>query len=319
MLVRFWGTRGSLPTPLSGDGIRKKVFSALSTANGRTFADDTAIDEFIDTELEFPVRSGYGGNSACVEIEAGRGEYLICDMGSGLRELGQRVIETHGAGTPQTFNFFMSHPHWDHIMGLPFFTPAYIPGNKLRIHTCHAIMEEALRQQQSDPCFPVNFDFFGSDIEFILLEPGTTYDVAGVEVRAIRQPHHGDSYGFRFEADGKSAVYSTDAEHKLKSKEETDAFIEFYRNADVVIFDAMYSMADMMTMKEDWGHSSNIVGVDLCHRAEAKHYCMFHHEPIFDDETIHNVLEETTRYEEIMRKDHALKVSTAYDGLEIEL
>ena len=81
----------------------------------------------------------------------------------------------------------------------------------------------------------------------------------------------------------------------------------------------MYSMADMMTMKEDWGHSSNIIGVDLCHRAEAKHYCMFHHEPIFDDETIHNVLEETMRYEEIMRKNHALKVSTAYDGLEIEL
>lgn len=81
----------------------------------------------------------------------------------------------------------------------------------------------------------------------------------------------------------------------------------------------MYSLADSVSMKEGWGHSSNIVGVDLCHRARAKHYCMFHHEPIYDDEMIHRVLSETIRYEQLIRDDYPLHVSSAYDGLVIDI
>jgi ribonuclease BN (tRNA processing enzyme) len=114
-------------------------------------------------------------------------------------------------------------------------------------------------------------------------------------------------------------IYSTDAEHKLESETETQLMVDFYRNADLVIFDAMYSMADMVTIKEDWGHSSNTIGVDLCLRANAKHLCMFHHEPVYDDEMIHTVLQETIHYEEIMREGNPLRVSTAYDGLVIHV
>ena len=319
MLVRFWGTRGSLPVALGGKAVRNKVFKALQIANGRSFADEQAIEEFIDSELRFPVRSGFGGNSSCVEIEAGHGEYIICDMGSGLREMSQNLMAELGPGKPQTYNIFMSHPHWDHIMGLPFFTPAYIAGNKIRIHGCHSTIEEALRKQQEDPCFPVHFDFFGADIEIIKLEPETDYEIAGVSVRAIKQPHHGDSYGYRFEDAGKAVVYSTDGEHKLEDQQETDRFVEFYRDADLLIFDAMYTLAEMISVKEDWGHSSNIVGVDLCRLAGVRHYCMFHHEPIYDDEMLQKVLGETLRYEEITREDVTLNISTAYDGLEIEI
>ena len=319
MLVRFWGTRGSLPISLGGKGSRDKVFEALRKANGRSFADDDEINAFIDAELPFPVRSGFGGNSSCVEIDAGHGEYIICDMGSGLREMAQHLMAEHDPGNPQTYNFFLSHPHWDHIMGLPFFSPAYISGNKLRIYGCHATIEEALRKQQEDPCFPVHFDFFGSDIDIIKLEPDEVYEIGGVSVRAIKQPHHGNSYGYRFEDEGKAVVYSTDCEHKLENQAETERFVAFYRDADLVIFDAMYTMADMISVKEDWGHSSNIIGVDLCHQAGVRHYCMFHHEPIYDDEMVQKILEETIRYEEITREVHALKVSSAYDGLEIQL
>ena len=319
MLIHFWGTRGSIPTSIGGKSIRDKIVKALSLANTRTFADDREIETFVDTELAFPIKSSFGGNSSCVQINTSGDEYLICDMGSGLRELGQQVLQDHGPGKPNVYNIFMSHVHWDHIMGFPFFVPAYIPGNIIRIHGCHETMEEALRKQQSDPCFPVHFDAMGAEIEFVKLEPGQTYNVGDVSVRPLLQPHHGDSYGYRFESDGKIAIYSTDGEHKLESLEETEIYVEFLRDADIVIFDAMYSMAEMITMKEDWGHSSNIIGVDLCHRAEAKHYCMFHHEPICDDETLQKILEETIRYEEIMREGVPLTVSSAYDGLEIEL
>ena len=319
MLIRFWGTRGSLPVAPHGEGIRWRIREALRKASGIKFDTDDAIEQFIDEELEYPVGHGYGGNTSCVEIESGQQEYVICDMGSGLREFGQKVMARHGPGNPQTYNFILSHVHWDHIMGFPFFPPAYIPGNKLRIHGCHTVIEQALRRQQSDPCFPVDFGMLGSDIEFITLEPGKTYDIAGLSVKGFLQPHHGDSYGYRFEQHGKTVVYTTDAEHKLDAPDRIDAFVEFLRDADLVIFDTMYSLADMITIRQDWGHSSNIIGVDLCHRAHVKHLCMFHHEPAYDDQTIHKVLQETIRYEEIVRGAQALSISSAYDGREIEV
>ena len=303
-----------------GDSVRKRIKQALQQANGRQFESETAMDEFIDTELDFPVRHSYGGNSACVEILGGD-HYTVCDMGSGLRCLGQQIMQEHGPGRPQVYNFFMSHVHWDHIMGFPFFPPAYIPGNRIRIHGGHtlAVLEEAYRRQQSDPCFPVQWEQLRASITFTHLKPDQWYEVDGFRVKAKLQPHHGDSYGYRFEKEGKAVVYSTDGEHKLQSEAETEAMIEFYRGADLVIFDAMYSLSDMISVKEDWGHSSNVVGVDLCLRAGVKHYCMFHHEPAYSDEIIHTVLRETRRYEEIMREGHPLQVSTAYDGLVLEL
>jgi phosphoribosyl 1,2-cyclic phosphodiesterase len=318
MLVRFWGTRGSLPVALDGAGVRRKIKQVLLQTNGRRFEDEAAIERFIDEELDFPTRHGYGGNSACVEIVGGN-DYMICDMGSGLRCLGQQIMKEHGPGRPKVYNFFMSHLHWDHIMGFPFFPPAYIRGNTIRVHGCHAVMEEAFRRQQSDPCFPVHWDQLGAEITLIRLEAGQAYEINGVRVTPKRQPHPGHSYGYRFEKDGKVVVYATDAEHTLESEAETQAMVDFYRNADLVIFDAMYSMADMVTIKEDWGHSSNTIGVDLCLRAHAKHLCMFHHEPVYDDEMLHTVLQETIRYEEIMREGNPLKVSTAYDGLVIHV
>src|SRR5437763_1222437 len=133
------------------------------------------------------------------------------------------------------------------------------------------------------------------------------------------QLHGGDSYGFRFEHDGKSVVYSTDSEHKLEDRHEAEAFAGFFRNADVVIFDAMYALAEAISVKADWGHSSNIVGVELCQMAHAKHLVLFHHEPANNDATLEGLLKEARRFEELTRGEVPLKVSAAYDGLEIDL
>ena len=136
MQVYFWGTRGSLPVALEGAAIREKIRRALLKADGRRFENAAAAERFID-ELDFPVRSSYGGNSACVELIGGD-HYTLCDMGSGLRPFGQQAMRRHGTGRPQVYNFFLSHVHWDHIMGFPFFTPAYVPGNVIRIYGGHS-------------------------------------------------------------------------------------------------------------------------------------------------------------------------------------
>lgn len=320
MRVHFWGTRGSLPAATESQAIRDKIKRALRQANGRHLDSDAELNHFIDNELAFPIRGGYGGNSSCVEIVGGD-RYTLCDMGSGLRRFSEKILRERGPGQPLHYNFFMSHVHWDHIMGFPFFAPAYIPGNVIRIHGAHdlALIEEAFRRQHANPCFPVQWEQLRATIEFIHLDADRWHDIDGLRVKAKLQPHPSGSYGYRFEAGGKSVVYSTDGEHRLESEPETEAMVEFYRAADLVIFDSMYSLSEMIDSKRDWGHSSNTIGADLCLRARAKHYCMFHHEPAYDDDTIYTILSETRRYAEIVGEGYPLQVTTAYDGLDLEV
>lgn len=317
--LHFWGTRGSLPAPLGAAAVRAKVREAMLAARGHSLATETAVDEFIERELPFSVRGTFGGNTSCVEISpAGDDEYLLCDLGTGAREFGNSILARHGPARCHCFNIVLSHVHWDHIMGFPFFAPAYIPGNVIRIHGCHTALREALLRQQSDPCFPVNFNSLGATIEFVHLEPNVEHQIAGFSVTPITQMHAGDSYGYRFTRGNKTIVYSTDCEHK-DVPDANYRFVEFFRNADVLVFDAMYSLADSISVKEDWGHSSNIVAVELAQLARVKRLVLFHHEPIFDDAMIEGILTETRRFEEMSRGDHQVEVISAYDGLQLTL
>jgi len=316
--VRFWGTRGSIPVALTSADMRDRLAQALLQASGRSFANYEEAYAFAASELDFSLTHTFGGHTPCVEIEAPGNEYYVCDMGSGARPFGAHVLAKQ-ARRPATVNIFQSHVHWDHIMGFPFFGPAYVPGTKIRIHGVHDVLEQAYRLQQSPPCFPVPFDQLGASIEFVKLEVDKPYRVNDITVTPHLQLHGGDSYGFRFERDGKSVVYSTDSEHKLEDRHEAEAFAGFFRNADVVIFDAMYALAEAISVKADWGHSSNIVGVELCQMAHAKHLVLFHHEPANNDATLEGLLKEARRFEELTRTDHVLRVSAAYDGLEIDL
>jgi phosphoribosyl 1,2-cyclic phosphodiesterase len=316
--IRFWGTRGSLPVALTAAGVREKLRQALRAASGRTFTSDAELEAFVDS-LGPQVSGSFGGHTSCVEIETGGPDYVLCDLGTGVRAFGQQALARHGAASAQTYHIFMSHVHWDHIMGFPFFTPAYIPGNRIRIYGGHAHLEEAFRRQQAAPSFPVDFATLAADIEFVRLEPGSRYDIAGMDVTLMLQRHAGDSYGYRFEGGGRTVVYTTDSEHSLEDPAEAATYVAFFRDADVVIFDAMYSLADAISVKADWGHSSNIVGVELCQMASAGQLCLFHHEPIHGDEAIARVLAETQRFEEITRIGKPLRVSAAFDGMEIDL
>ncbi len=318
MRVRFWGTRGSIPVALTTADVRDKLAQALVQASGRTFASYEEAFAYASSDLDFSLTHTFGGHTPCVEIEAPGDEYYVCDMGSGARPFGAHVLARQ-ARRPATVNIFQSHVHWDHIMGFPFFGPAYVPGTKIRIHGCHDVLEHAYRLQQSPPCFPVEFDQLGATIEFVKLEPDKPYRVNDITVTPHLQLHSGDSYGYRFERNGKAVVYSTDSEHKLEDRGEAQGFAAFFRDADVVIFDAMYALAEAISVKADWGHSSNIVGVELCQMARAKHLVLFHHEPANNDATLDGLLKEARRFEELTRGEVPLKVSAAYDGLEIDL
>ena len=160
--VRFWGTRGSLPAPLRERSVRGKIRDALLAARGRAL-ETRRRSMPSSTALPFSVRGTFGGNTSCVEIITGSDEYVLCDLGTGVREFGNHVLREHGPGRKHCFNIFLSHPHWDHIMGFPFFAPAYIPGNRIRIYGCHEVLSEALHTQQSSPVFSGRFSFARRD------------------------------------------------------------------------------------------------------------------------------------------------------------
>ena len=321
MQVRFWGTRGSLPVAQKADAIQAKIARALVAAGGRSFKSEDEAKAFASEALDFATFGAYGGATSCVEILGGDGSFIICDMGSGLREFGidafRRIAQE---GHSRTYHFFLSHLHWDHIMGFPFFGPAFDPNATIIVHSGHADAEEALRRQQEEISFPVPFDWLKAKFEFIVHPAGQTFEAAGLKVTLTPQHHSHDSYGYRFEEGGKSVIYSTDSEHKPDNMESEAAFEAFFRGADLVICDTMYSLGDTVSLKQDWGHSSNVVAVDLCHAAGAKRLALFHHEPTYSDDDIQRMFGETVRYEELVRDGRpALDVICSHDGLLVEV
>jgi phosphoribosyl 1,2-cyclic phosphodiesterase len=316
--IKFWGTRGSIPVALDSASLKERLARALVAASGQDLGTLEKAHAWLERECSGSAHT-FGGDSPCVQLDAGSAEYVLCDLGTGARVFASHLPQQGEPGKSRVFHVFMSHLHWDHIMGFPFFTPAYMPGNRIVIYGCHGELEQAFRRQHAAPFFPVPFERLGASIEFVSLAPGRAHEIAGWSVTPRRQDHSGDSYGYRFAREGRSVVYSTDSEYKLDNAADTAAVTAFFRDADLVIFDAMYSLADSVSVKEDWGHSSNVVGVELCQLAKVKHLMLFHHEPANSDEKIASIWRETQRFEEITRNGAPLRVSAAYDGLEIEL
>ena len=317
MRTKFWGTRGSLPVALTAEIVRQKLIKGFNAAIGTKLDTPELINDFVSNKLSFDISGTFGGNSSSIQIDTGESEFVFLDMGSGAKPAGLEALKaSSGKGR---YHIFLSHLHWDHIMGFPFFVPAYLPGNRITIYGGHDALCESFATQQSPPFFPVNFNLLGADIDFIQLEPGRSYNVAGMNVSIMKQFHGGDSYGYRFEKCGKCFVYATDAEHKPDDAEHLKEIVAFFKDADAVVFDAMYSLADALSSREIWGHSSNMVGVELCHKAGAKRLCLFHHDPALSDEALFQIHNETRRLEEIIREGTPLEIITAFDGLELQL
>ena len=311
MYIHFWGTRGSLPSSLTADSVRAKIRAALLLWRGGANAD---VDSFIDKEIPFCVRGTYGGNTSCVEI-GGCAEPVICDAGTGLRDLGAGLGS--GCAPAKVYNIFISHLHWDHIQGFPFFSPLFCPGVEINIFGGHKNLREAFTAQQEAPFFPVPLKAVRARLNFQTLEPGRPYDIGGCKVCAIAQSHPGDSYGYIFKCGGKKVVYSTDSEHKSQSDDAEYPFIKHFRDADILILDAQYTLLDAIDKKENWGHSSNLSAVELAVRSGVRRLCLFHNEHTFNDDKLDEVLSSTRKYLRLYAPSSEIEVSVAYDGLRL--
>jgi len=233
-----------------------------------------------------PETQHYGGNTSCIEIRCGD-RLLVFDGGTGLRPLG---LSLPSAG-PIEIDHFFSHTHWDHIVGVPFFCPAYRAGNKIHVRAGHLVsqggIEAALRQAMTNPLFPVPLDVFHADIDYSDFSAGDTLDLGdGIVVRTAPLNHPNGATGYRVEYDGKSFCYVTDTEHVPGSPDQN--ILGLIKDADLVIYDSTYT-DDEFPRYVGWGHSTWQEGVRLCQAAGAQRLAIFHHDPARDDDALDQI------------------------------
>lgn len=328
MQVRFWGVRGSCPSPLSSEDITKRLADALHilscTTNPPDLTDRRAVAHWIDT-LPQRVRGVVGGNTPCVEMRTSAGDLFIIDLGSGLRDLGNSLMSSEFGKGQGEANIFLSHYHWDHIQGWPFFKPAYVPGNRLNIHTRHRHLKSRLKQQQTAPFFPPS--------AWTDMKAGITFNELGdeplslcggrVRVTSLELEHPSRAYAYRFETDDKVFVYASDGAYLQLDDVSLKPYIKFFRDADLVVFDAQFSLTEGFE-KRSWGHSSAIIGVEIACQANVSRLALFHHDPAADDAWLEHLLQTAQDYSATVpavhrRRPHQIKLLLAREGTTIKL
>ncbi len=223
----------------------------------------------------------YGGNTACVELSAGP-DRLIFDAGSGLRELGVTLFKEANLD----LTIALSHYHWDHLLGLPFFGPIFKPDTTLHIYgeaKSDGGPQHAVERQFAAPSFPVPFETLASKLDFHPLQDGDQFSVGAIDVRVGRLNHPNGAVCYRAEVDGRVVVYASDHEHDGEGDEK---LIAFANKADALIYDAMYSNESYALGKKGWGHSTWQEAVRVAKAAKCKHLFLFHHDPINDDKKL---------------------------------
>ncbi len=313
MKVKFWGTRGSIPTPLSPAAIEDKIRQALRGAAGLDLSSEAAVERYLQ-RLPVTVRSTVGGNTPCVEVRAGR-QLLVLDAGSGLRLLGQELLKTEFGKGQGAVDILISHTHWDHLQGLPFFRPGFIRGNRVTFHSPHDHLEKAFVGQQSEIYFPVPLSYLKGDIQFRRIQAGEWTQIGDWRVFPFHMKHPGESYAYRVEHGSASLVYATDSEYNQVDLTASQVYVDFFRNAGLLIFDAQYSLNDALD-KVDWGHGAPLIGAELAHRAGVRRLALFHHDPLSDDQTIYSGLKQAESY--LAQRGSPCQVMIASEGLELE-
>jgi phosphoribosyl 1,2-cyclic phosphodiesterase len=289
--VRFWGTRGSIPTP--GHKTRK-----------------------------------YGGNTSCVEVRIDDALF-ICDGGTGLRELGVDLLARSSSSVEA--HMFFSHTHWDHIQGFPFFMPAYAKENSLYVYDVTKDddrVHRLLLGQMRSEYFPVTFSDLGSTIVPSDLGGGAK-SIEGVMVRHYEQTHPGRSFAYSFEKNGVKVVYATDNEIDMTVLNRDDIlqrpealrrvpeeFVRFVGDADLLIADGQYTDEEYPA-KLGWGHARASTVVDLAVQARVKQCAIFHHDPMHSDQHMDDKISRCRARAE--RAGSNVVVFGAREGLEIKL
>jgi phosphoribosyl 1,2-cyclic phosphodiesterase len=273
MRIKFWGVRGSTPTP--------------ERRNSR-----------------------YGGNTCCVEIRLANGTLIILDCGSGLRSLGKSLLREFGEHPIHGY-VFMTHFHWDHIQGIPFYGPLYRKGNVFLFHSVlrkGLELRAAVEGQMVNPYFPVDMSAMGAIRHFFDLDE-RPIDLNGAIISSAPLNHPQECVGYRIDADGASFVFATDTEPGSPFHDRSVR--DLAKGADVLVYDGQYTPEQLLGDKKGWGHSSWLEGTRIAKECGVKQLILFHHDPDNDDAFVDGLVEKA--------RQEFPNVVGASEGMEMEL
>jgi phosphoribosyl 1,2-cyclic phosphodiesterase len=250
--IKFWGVRGSTPTPIQAN-------------------------------------LGYGGNTSCIEVRLPSNELIVVDGGLGVRNLGLSLLHEFPS-QDMALKVFLTHFHWDHIQGLPFFSPLYNPANSIVFHSFppKEQIREILTGQMTTPYFPVNFALLGAARDFVQIT-GEPVQYGNFSVRAFPLNHPQGACGYRIESEGAVVVVASDLEHGDPKLDETVR--QYAEGADVLIYDAQYT-PDEYALHKGWGHSTYVEGARIANEAGVDQLVLFHHDPSHTDAILDGIVEE---------------------------
>ena len=288
LTLRFWGTRGSIPSP-------------------------------------GPTTVRYGGNTPCIELRTDDGWLVILDAGTGIRELGRSLLD-NANGAPVGGDIFLTHAHWDHIQGIPFFAPLFRKGSHFTIWGSKSLqtsIDRVVRDQMSPVVFPVTFEELQARIDFQELAEERR-QCRGYEVEAMAVRHPGGALGYRF-TDGndwrRGLVYVSDNELSPRARYEEDPewrarFVEFARGAAILVHDTMYTAQEYESFI-GWGHSTHEDAVEIAIEAEVEKLVLFHHRPERTDEDVDRCVEKCRAV--VKARGATLEVVAAAEGMTLEI
>ena len=314
MKVTFWGVRGSIPSPILPDDVRRKIASVVQRIRPDDLESPTSRERFM-ANLPPWLFGTYGGNSACIEVRLRDNSCIILDGGSGIRELARSLGRELRPVTD--FHIFITHFHYDHLQGLPFFAPAYNPAANITFYSPVKGFDEVVLNHMKPPYFPVTMqDTMGSNYRFVELEEGSLRIGPGT-VTWRRHKHPGGAVAYRIEEDGKAFIFSTDTELQESDFEKTAENRTFYEAAEMIILDSQYTLGEAIE-KYDWGHSSFSLGVDFVTAWKIRQLYMYHHDPLYDDHRLYKNLQSARWYARNLGNTD-LEVYLSEEGLEVDI
>jgi phosphoribosyl 1,2-cyclic phosphodiesterase len=290
--AKLWGVRGSIPAPLPPSEIDRRLRTALQQCAEQGF-DKHDINKYI-ASLPLHKRGGFGGNTPCCEVFT-ESTMLLIDGGSGLRRKACELMQGPCGRGEGELHILMTHFHWDHIIGIPFFMPVFIPGNRIHIYSVQEEAENSLRILFRKPNFPVPYEALGAEIVYHRLEPRTPRTVGDIRFTPYLLDHPDPAWGYRLESEGRVLSYCVDTECRRASRDELGEDLPLYRNVNTLIIDAQYSLPEAIE-KVNWGHAAATIALDIAMREKIDTVIFTHHDPAAGDEKIAVISKQTEDY-----------------------
>ena len=313
MKAKFWGVRGSIPTPLTNNKLRSRIAAVVHRIKQSDLGDLESRESFLQ-KLPPYLFGEIGGNTTCLEVLSDDDNIIVIDGGSGIRELGTDIIKTRD--NQKIVHIFFTHFHYDHLQGLPFFQPILTKGYEVNFYSPVKNFEMHIRNHMKPPYFPVEMDILPATFKFHILKQEYLL-IGNTNISWRRMKHPQGSYSYRFSRNGKVIIFATDSEITEKEFIQSEKNKSYFEGADVLIQDSQYTLEESIN-KIDWGHTSYSMAVDLATQWRIKNLFLFHHEPMYSDKKILGILNSAQWYVNHM-EDYRTEVFLAKEGEEISV